>query len=75
MFLKTNTMEMMSVCGCCGNSCLMALGILSQMGNVFILRKEYLLHCGSSKGFGNKGILETKIDYVHRSYLESLSNF
>jgi hypothetical protein len=40
----------------------------------FILRREYLLHCGSSGGFGNKGILESKIDYTHWSCHESLSN-
>jgi hypothetical protein len=38
----------------------------------FILRREYLLHCGSFGGFGNKGILESIIDYTHRSCLESL---
>jgi hypothetical protein len=40
----------------------------------FILRREYLLHCGSFRGFGNKGIMDSKIDYNHRSCLESLSN-
>jgi hypothetical protein len=41
----------------------------------FILRRKYLLHCGSSRASGNKGILKNIIDYIHRSCLEFLSSF
>jgi hypothetical protein len=34
-----------------------------------------MLHCGSSGDSRNKGILENIIDYIHQSYLESLSSF
>jgi hypothetical protein len=33
---------------------------------VFILKREYLLDSGSFGDFGNKGILESVIDYTHR---------
>ncbi len=41
----------------------------------FILRKQYLLHYGSSVASGYKGILENKIDYIHWSCPESLFSF
>jgi hypothetical protein len=41
----------------------------------FILRKKYLLHYGGFGDFGNKGILDNIIDYIHQSYPESLSSF
>jgi hypothetical protein len=41
---------------------------------VFILRREHLLDSGSSRDFGNKGILESVIDHTHRFCPESLSN-
>jgi hypothetical protein len=37
-------------------------------------KEEYLLHCGSSGGFGSEGILENKIDYTHKSCPKSMSN-
>jgi hypothetical protein len=40
----------------------------------FTLRREYMLHCGSFRGSGNKGILESRLDYTHWSYLEFLSS-
>jgi hypothetical protein len=30
----------------------------------FILKREYLLHCGSSRASGNKGMLENIINYI-----------
>ncbi len=33
---------------------------------MFILKREYLLDSGSFEDFGNKGILESVIDYTHR---------
>ncbi len=39
----------------------------------FIL-KSGLLHCGSSGASGNKGMLENIIDYIDRSYHESMSS-
>jgi len=42
---------------------------------VFILRREYLLGWRNFEDFGNKGILESGIDYTHQFCLESLSSF
>jgi hypothetical protein len=44
------------------------------MCNVFIMRKEYFLDSGNFEDFGNKGILESVIDHIHRFCPESLSN-
>jgi hypothetical protein len=41
----------------------------------FILTKEYLLHYGRFRAFGNKGILKNIIDYIHQLCLEFLFNF
>jgi hypothetical protein len=79
MFLGTNTRDMMSVSRIFGVVVVVAhvwwlWGSWVECAMCFILRREYLLHCGSSGGFGNKGILETRIDYIHWSYLEFLSS-
>jgi hypothetical protein len=50
------------------------LGILSQVYNGLIMRREYVLDSGSSMDFGNKGILESVIDYTHQFCLEYLSS-
>jgi hypothetical protein len=60
--------------GCCGSSMFDGLGILSWVCNVFIMRKKHLLDNGSSRDFGNKGILECVIDYTHWLCPEFLSN-
>jgi hypothetical protein len=33
-----------------------------------------MLDCGSFRDFGNKGILESGINYTHQSCLESMSS-
>jgi hypothetical protein len=52
--------------GCCASSLFDGLGILNWVCIVFILKKEYFLNSGSFGDFGNKGILESVIDYTHR---------
>jgi hypothetical protein len=34
--------------------------------------EEYMLHCGTSGGFGTEGILGNRIDYICCSCLESM---
>ncbi len=41
---------------------------------MFIIRRESLLDSGNSGDFGNKGMLESVIDYTHRFCPESLSS-
>jgi hypothetical protein len=76
---RTNTREMMSVkdfwSGCVATHVWWLWGSWDDECAVcFILRRELMLHFGSSRDFRNKGILENIIDYIHQSYLESLSS-
>ncbi len=59
--------------GCCGSTIFASLGVLSWMYNVFIMKRGYLLDNGSFEDFGNKGILESVINHIHRFYPEFLS--